>query len=80
MPPARNSSAHTGKFVNDLIVHDARSLPHGAGGELSLWQLPNDLIAAGAASALTARAIWSGGATGWNLALLAVLPPIYAVE
>jgi hypothetical protein len=55
-------------LLNDLTVEDARTILRNEGG-LTPAQLAYELVSVAAVSAMTARAIWSGGATAWHLAL-----------
>lgn len=84
-PSAKGSSLF---LVNKLTVDDARHLIRTEGGELAPWQFAWELASLVAVAALTARAIWTGGATVWHLAMplaaqyfamLAALPALYAV-
>ena len=87
MPPLKKDKAAPAMLVNKLSVEDARHLLRSEGGELSSWQFALELISVAAVTALTARAIGTGGATAWHLvlpmaaqylALLVALPVAYA--
>lgn len=73
-------------LVNNLSVADARHLLLNEGGELTATDVVMQLSGTALVAALTARALLTGNATVWHLALpmvaqylavLAALPPVY---
>jgi hypothetical protein len=88
MSPENQSPDDARMLVNNLSVADAQHLLRNEGGELTAADVAMQLAGTAIVSALTARALLTGNATVWHLALpmiaqylavLAALPPIYLV-